>query len=222
MELEFNLQLFGGRGSGLGKAAANWKRQKEPPKYADTEAGMQQMQMDMLGMSFFAADDYLTANTYEYTTDTGFLMNEYLRGNANPASLMSAFLEEHIERTDSAMRASLQDLKLVRGVTYETVEHIFGRSPDKLYAARAEFKGMIYSDKGYTSTSYGGKISKHFHDLDGATIKINAPKGTQLVVPKSEHSNENEILLARGTSFKVKKITRAKDGQLVISVDVIK
>jgi hypothetical protein len=84
--------------------------------------------------------------------------------------------------------------------------------------------GQTVTDKGFVSTST--KAGSAFYQDKAVVIKINVPKGTKAIQPRTGNRREKELILNRGTKFKVKSITTkahpTQGTQTIVSVDVVK
>jgi len=78
------------------------------------------------------------------------------------------------------------------------------RGVDK--AAVANWKvGQTVTDKGFVSTST--RQGSAFFQDKSAVIKITIPKGTKAIQPRTGNRREKELILNRGTKFRVKSVT---------------
>ncbi|MFD1663354.1 ADP-ribosyltransferase, partial [Streptomyces caeni] len=87
----------------------------------------------------------------------------------------------------------------------------------------AEMLGQTFPDKGYTSTSLGNHPVKTFEGKE-AILRLRLPKGTPaLWLEKVSHFDvtERELLLARGTRFKVTRVFMDAKGQWQVYGEVL-
>lgn len=108
-------------------------------------------------------------------------------------------LADHTAKLD-AMIASAPPLKepisVVRGV----------KNVDELFGAEGSRVGHTFSDKGFVSTSTDVRKAHRFHGTTGAQIHIHVPAGNKvlkMLLTPDDDDSEKEILLARGSKFKV-------------------
>ncbi|MET8965584.1 ADP-ribosyltransferase, partial [Streptomyces sp. NPDC004074] len=87
----------------------------------------------------------------------------------------------------------------------------------------AEMLGQTFPDKGYTSTSLGNHPVSTFEGKE-AILRLRVPKGTPaLWLEKVSHFDvtERELLLARGTKFKVTRVFMDSRGQWQVYGEVL-
>lgn len=141
-------------------------------------------------------------------TSNGFLhINKFLRkgpGNMDPDLI--EYHTERIERLDKAFTRPGAVLKenytLHRGMDWED----FGEK-----VSRGEIGvGSTWTDKGFTSTS----VRHDRIETGNVTMRIKAPKGLPAIHidGHSAHPSEREVLLRRGTSFRITKIEQRLPG----------
>lgn len=134
-----------------------------------------------------------------------------------------------------------QDMQLMRGCDWKGMDKFFGKSIDWLkYASNEELQSLVdkeVTDHGFMSTGCAeGKGFTH----EPIIMRIYAPKGTKgiYVEPFSEYgwgtkspdwdgeekfnfyANEQEVVLQRSTSLKIKSIKR-EDGELHVEMQVV-
>lgn len=88
---------------------------------------------------------------------------------------------------------------------------------DKILSGELEAKDVVISDRGFTSTSLDPQISTLFMKGEvGVLFNITLPKGTHggLLANSdiSENADENEFLLASGSSFRLTKVQKKYGG----------
>ena len=124
---------------------------------------------------------------YRYTDDLFLDMNNHLR-NGTP---IDDEIQEHLSNIDEVMRNSTLDKPIT---VYRGVDNVDGL-----------FKGRVFSDAGYCSTSADPYQAQDF----GKNILIlNLPKGLHAIstMAHSEYDNESEILLDRGVTGKIRRL----------------
>ena len=84
--------------------------------------------------------------------------------------------------------------------------------------------GMTLTDKAYTSTSKDGRVADNFtgdSPKSGAILQITVPSGTRyldmdkVATPGHAFGGEKEILLGRGNSYNITKVSRNSNGVAV-------
>jgi len=156
-------------------------------------------------------------------------VNDYLRGNIDLDKLEIELLVEfgeikegsglkHIGRLDDVLKnAKLkEDVVLYRGANLDVLDNM-----------GVQLKpGLTFTDKGFVSTSIDSDVSKlFFGDSEAGKavfFEIRAPKGARgaMVRNMSNMKMENEVLLGRNTSFKIKEVV--VDGKITrVLLDVV-
>ncbi|MEV6961557.1 ADP-ribosyltransferase [Streptomyces sp. NPDC051207] len=140
-------------------------------------------------------------------------MNGYLRGTGgygpDPATLHAI---DEVDRVLSS-RPVPDNIMVVRGTG---LDHLNLDSP-------ADMLGNTYPDKGYTSTSLGNHPVDGFKDKP-AILHLRVPKGTPaLWLEKVSQFDvkERELLLARGTEFKVTRVFMDEAGKWQVYGEVL-
>ncbi|MEU6918730.1 ADP-ribosyltransferase, partial [Streptomyces olindensis] len=139
-------------------------------------------------------------------------MNGYLR-SGDPSKL-TPYVQHNIDEVDKALagRAVPEDVMVVRGTG---LGHIEMDSP-------FDMLGKTYDDKGYMSTSLGNHPVGAFADEE-AILHLRVPKGTPaLWVEKVGKfgQGEREILLGRGTEYRVTRVFM-ENGQVQVYGEVL-
>lgn len=174
-------------------------------------------QQDAVGMSDREKN---VVQNYTGTTYSG--MNERLRENqyGNPNVPVSLAYDGQITvMTDYLDRHELPaDCDVFRGVG--KADFIFGSDVDNLSDDEldAKYKGTMFRDKSFGSTSTSIDVAKKFSS--GTLLEISAPKGARGAFvgnTSTYHSEEREIILQRGTIYSIDKVYR-KDGYLVVQM----
>lgn len=124
------------------------------------------------------------------------IMNNSLRGDIP----MSGELRARVEKLDEAIsRATLtQDVTTYRGVGGD-----FGR---QLQNAKI---GDSFVDKGYVSTAAQKEYAQRFVDKapsNGTMLHVRIPAGRSAAPVPSNYAEESEMLIGRGSSFRITKI----------------
>lgn len=124
-------------------------------------------------------------------------INGYLRGT-NPAS---ALTKQNIGNIDAVLARSRMPEDTV---VYRGIKPPFSK---EILAAKV---GSTISDPGYVSTSLKGDTSKAFATPEGVVLKMLLPKGNSAYVMNgrgaSHYPKEHEVLLPRGSRFRVKSL----------------
>lgn len=91
--------------------------------------------------------------------------------------------------------------------------------------------GNIISDKGFASTSLDPNVARRFSD--GTLVRVTLPKGTRaapMAIPKGmiggglapeEVNREVELLVQRGSRFKVTRVTNVADGHVILDAEYL-
>ncbi|WSA78199.1 protein phosphatase [Streptomyces sp. NBC_01799] len=140
-------------------------------------------------------------------------MNGYLRGTEGYGP--SAAVTHDIAEMDRVMssRPVPDDIMVVRGTG---LGHLKLASP-------FEMLGETYPDAGYTSTSLGDHPVSSFKGKE-AILRLRVPKGTPaLWLERVSHFDvsERELLLARGTEYKVTRVFMDDNGQTQVYGEVL-
>lgn len=166
------------------------------------------------------ADDVSSA--YLHYTDLGYTsINRGLR-QSNDLSSLSANDRVATKTLDRVIAASplTSDAIVYRGIV--DPRKTFGDAYVDSDEENAN-RGLTWIDNGFTSTS----VSIDAFDLfggsgQGIALNILVPKGYHASgTPESTNENEYEIILPRGTTFRVVASRRNDDGQMEFDVEVI-
>ncbi|MFD3497612.1 ADP-ribosyltransferase [Streptomyces sp. NPDC058678] len=138
-------------------------------------------------------------------------MNGYLRGDD---SKLTPYVQHNIDEVDAALagHAVPEDVLVVRGTG---IGHLDLDDP-------LDMLGNTYRDKGYMSTSLGNHPVAAFAGED-ALLHLRVPKGTPaLWVEKvgKYGMGERELLLGRGTEYRVTRVFR-ENGQIQVYGEVL-
>ncbi|GAA3386787.1 hypothetical protein GCM10017752_00130 [Streptomyces roseoviridis] len=139
-------------------------------------------------------------------------MNGYLRGNGD---LGTPDVLRNIDEVDRALagRPLPEDVMVVRG---QGVSHFGVDNPGDLV-------GKTQTDPAYMSTSLGDHPVSAFKDKPGI-LHLRVPEGTDAIwMEKVSHfgMGERELLLGRGTSYKVTRAFEDENGQWHIYGEVL-
>lgn len=146
-----------------------------------------------------------------YTGSAAFSINANLRAGKAPT-------QEDFKRDNYIAAHSFKaDQTLLRGVNAEGMRTIIDRAGGSLKV------GQTISDPGYVSTTRSRTTAENFASNkygNGYVFRINAPKGTKAAPVESftKVKGEDEFLMPRGTSFKIKAIDTSTR---VIEVDLV-
>jgi len=151
----------------------------------------------------------LSAGEKMFTTD--YTGSEYSHINY---ALRSGQDHYKMSEIDSAIAKSSakKDLVVARGISRAAMIKIVAN-------AGGEIKiGDVITDKGYASTTRRASTAASFAGGQGYGLKISIPKGARALPVKefSNHPDEDEFLLPRGSSFRVTRIVGN-----IISVDLV-
>jgi hypothetical protein len=148
---------------------------------------------------------YYTGNNYTE-------MNNALRGS----DYTTKSYVDHIRKSQAGMRPSTRPLMLYRGTGLDALP---GVSKYAKLTDVQKFIGKTVQDKGFMSTSVGGKPAFGGRLL----IEFEAPTGTPMAFVDhiSKHPGENEMLLAAGTKYRVISAVE-NNGKIVIRVRIVR
>jgi hypothetical protein len=157
-----------------------------------------------------STDQYYAVKSY---TGSGYTaINAHLRFNNDT----SDETKSKIKHLDEAIKGTTlkEDRTVWRGINREAAKSMFG---DQLKT------GMVVSDKGFVSTSTEKGFARNWKGSQGVLLEIQVPKGASaLDVHKISASGkqEAEILLPRGSQFKVESVDIPLDSSQPIKVRV--
>lgn len=182
------------------KSASDFK-----PLYAEQISQSQQDYMDESGNQWTPGE---TESLTNYTTGAYYELNGYLRGqdkNGNPIDNISDLGLERIALIQAGMRPLQQDTQLKRGTGWEFLPEGY-RNVEGV----KKLLGKTIQDHGFVSTTVGGE-GGNFED--SVRLIIEAPKGTPSAWVKgiSHNAQENEVVLAAGTRFRLVEIVQEGD-----------
>lgn len=201
-----------------GAAAAPSKpaEEKKPAEYkkiSDKEAVDMADKMGELGEDDFS--QVLSLRNGYFHTGNSFDINEKLR--EGKADQLPEESRKTIEAMDRNMKPSPEDIQLTRMAGNDFLDSlglsgVNGNDEDALGRIQS-LAGSVYSNPGYTSTSYtddGG-----FFGSRPVKMNISAPKGTKMLMSPLRNSRggveEHEIVLARNTAIKITAVRGRKD-----------
>lgn len=141
-----------------------------------------------------------------YTSNNYTMMNKYLRGLTHYAT---DTVLRHIRNAQAGMRPTTQSFTVYRGTNFS---QFGGTHIDQSVV------GKVFEDKGFMSTSVGGRAAFGGQVL----LQIEVPRGTPAAFVKSisHYSSEDELLLAAGTRYRVQAVSKSGN-QTVVRVRVI-
>lgn len=156
-------------------------------------------------------------------------INGLLRGKSNLGGRQKEIAEQAIEGlTEAANNQFGYDQILTRGTSYQEFSNLLSEeTKNKLKAGikvnsdilKKELGDKIIVAKGFTSTSPNKEISSYFNN--GAVMNIIAPAGTKGINLNSEVQSDNEVVLQRGTKFKITDARVSNSGDLLIDAVVV-
>ena len=168
----------------------------------------------------------------EYAIIDGMNEAGYVR-NANAYKINKALRDGTIDRLSDASRETLETLQsvisknksktdavLLRKVDDHYLKDVFGintTNPEGIVEEINSSKlGMVYTEKGFISTSY--KANKNLNNADNVLLDIYAPKSTNMFLTRNRE--ESEIILQAGTKFEVRGATLTGDKKVKILLDI--
>lgn len=156
------------------------------------------------------AEAYLTYTDFNYMD-----INKALRrGNTGP---LSSGEKKTISTLDEMMKLSplKKDVVVMRGI--KDPRAVFGDAYVRSDDPNAN-RGLTWIDGAFTSTTTEKKVADGFNA--GVMMNILVPKGTLATgTPASQYPEESEIILPRGTKFRVVRSRRA--ATMVLDVEVV-
>ena len=174
-------------------------RQVRPIKGSGPYADLTPKQADALHRRMTADEPWTpqqTAAVRRYTGPAYKDINAVLRtGEGKDVDRTAA------EQIHGAMRAIPKDITVNRAVS----AHAFGYDGRTIPAADADsFAGRTWHDPGFTSTSVAGRGNKFVQ------MRISVPAGTRgtYVESVTKNKGETEMLLDRGTHFRITRVER--------------
>jgi hypothetical protein len=164
-----------------------------PPSGVANPHGPSLQETNIPGLTW---DEHSAIRGYQETSDG---LNSTLRMSKGQN------LTPRIKRIDAAMQKA-------PGMTYDTEVYRGVGSSQAAEAIRAGGIGSIYVDHAFFSTSFDPGRAAGFAGFSGNILTIKVPKGFRAIDmnkalgAKSVHKHERELLLPRGTKFRVTKI----------------
>ncbi len=159
-----------------------------------------------------APRDRATLDDYSGVTYRG--TNNYLRGIYRP--------DDPDIRSEIDGRVRVLDATIARGSLAEPAT-LYRKTSLKAIGipeGNAPKPGHTFGDDAYSSTSLNRTVVENF--AGDVTLKINAPKGTNAAaVSLATGGYEQEILLKRGLTYKVRGVTTDPSGKSVVDVDIV-
>lgn len=152
---------------------------------------------------------------YDYTTDSFGPINAGLRGEGP----ISPAHQTTIDDLSAAMRPLPQEATFARHMSSSDF-HAYSGDRALKQEELSRMVGQTITHEGFTSTSlHESDISHLERDVQ---VKIYAPPGTRAVYaePLSAHKGEREMILDRGTSFKVIDVTPNGDCCVIMTWEV--
>lgn len=152
--------------------------------------------------------DSETAALKSYSNGAYMNLNKTLRGGKK-MTLSDAILAKQLDQA-IAKHTLEADTTLWRGIGASDVANVIGDNPKV---------GDVVVDNGFMSTSKA--TGGGFWSSSQVQMRINAKKGQHAIDIKhlSLHSSENEVVLPRGSLFKIKSLTTSSSGKVVLEVD---
>jgi hypothetical protein len=146
---------------------------------------------------------------YTYSTRMYQDINSHLRGLYDDNPLTGSALDtvtDVIKNLDAGLAKAPIDFPVVT-YRYSSAEPMF----------TALQSGDVFVDKAFTSTT----IDKTMLELKPVTFTITSPAGTKIGAIPSAYETEKEMLLGRGTSFRIDSREEDADGNIHFSVTVV-
>lgn len=125
-------------------------------------------------------------------------------------------IKDRIAKLDAALKRTgvPEDVTVFRGFDHDGLRKMFDDGT---------LVGTEYSDKAYMSTSVSPKVAKQFARKSKMVAEIRVPKGTRGAYVEGIDTSlkEYELLLARGTKFRVVEARKNK-GVIEMVMEVVK
>ncbi len=200
---------------------ALWDEEHEGERTAEQQAWHAPVQQ---GSAVAALKDY---TGFGYGAINGVLRSpEEYKGFANPDRIAEATAQGDL--IHGVMRPLPDDATLYRGADAE----MFGMVPPTMLdpatgkAGNPDWQSIVggtFTDKGFTSTSHSERAAA---SEGRCSIVIHAPAGTSALdmqpYASNPNLNESEVLLDRGTTFKVTAVEHKSGRGPTVHVDVVK
>ena len=106
-----------------------------------------------------------------------------------------------------------KDIWLQRGVNWDGAKQLLGLSGN---VTIQDIQNLIESEETITDHAFSSCGAAKSTGFPGNVVfNIYCPKGTQMLFVEhvSQYKGENEMILQRGTTFKVTKVSKAESGQ---------
>jgi hypothetical protein len=144
----------------------------------------------------------------DYRVRTYYAMNSLMRGTGRPPSgaVTKALADQaqHISEAIQAQKPLDAPIEVWRGVVgNKSEEEVLGR------LQKARIKGEDWTEPAFASTSHREQFARDWAGPNGVAMRIILPKGSR--VYQMHGSNEGEVLLDRGTRFRVIEV-RPREG----------
>jgi ADP-ribosyltransferase exoenzyme len=81
--------------------------------------------------------------------------------------------------------------------------------------------GDVFVDKAFVSTTISQKVVGDFDSKVGYLFRITSPKGTKIAAVQTVRPGEQEMLLARGSQFRVDSRSTDTRGRQILHVTVV-
>lgn len=180
-------------------------------QYQEWGASLKPIERETLG--YYRGSGYHDIN--------GVLREGKLNDSGEFADVPIRELRKQVKTMDAAIERSIVDRDVVayRGTTTDWLGDVDGLA------------GTIIHDKGFVSTSLDSDIGRKFvgykeeENLSAALMEITIPKGSRAAYLDTLNANskpwERELLLPRGSSFRVTESVVAENGMRIIRVEVV-
>lgn len=160
------------------------------------------------------------AAVQQYNGTAYQLINDVARGTGNVTAHARAHMEKvgTIGHLDAALAKSSvpETIAVYRGIKDSTLA--FG------HADAGRMVGRVVTEKAFVSTSLVRAVAEGFHRESGALLRIVVPAGSKGLFVGNVRgvygSNERELLLPRGTSYKITGRSKDEHGRTVLHAEI--
>ncbi len=195
---------------------------------ADKTKDISDKQFDKLSKNDAQDLDYFTKQPFENYCGDGYQkINPYLRGKEmNLAPESEKLIQNDINKmTDVLNQKELpRDMNLYRGLNSPQAIFGDGYKDKSIEQLNNEFVGKVFVEPSFCSTTTDKNTANTFaNSWDGTVLEISAPQGANgmCMGEVSPYSSENEVLLQRGSAFRIDSISQGDRGAYRVNTTLI-
>jgi hypothetical protein len=143
-------------------------------------------------------------------------INDHLRGKTpiTPADVPDAAVKAAAIKEAMGKSPLKQKITVTRGTKNDQW------LPPEFQGGQGDMTGVTFRDKGFVSTSARTDMARSFTRTGGVSMSITVPEGVG-AIGLSDFSDEAEILLDSGLTFKITADHGTRDGVRYIDVEVV-